>query len=176
MKKIILALPIFLALAGCGSDIDVVKNGVMEFNQTTTIGQVLDNWKSCESSDWNSFETDNGMSVVEFTCEHRNVEEFMRVAKSLLSARDLEHASNLNVIANMQTFQFTINKNESFQIDNVQITNIWEDGTAFTDSQVPLAELKGAYSNKIKFDPKIVNHALAGQYIYAYTIVKQMAE
>ncbi len=52
MKKVLFAIPLALALTGCGSDIDLVKGGVMEFNQTTTLGKALDNWKSCESREW----------------------------------------------------------------------------------------------------------------------------
>lgn len=52
MKKALLVAPIVMALASCGSNLDLVKGGIMEFNPTTTLGQALDNWKSCTKRDW----------------------------------------------------------------------------------------------------------------------------
>lgn len=120
MKKLLLAVPMTLALAGCGSDIDLVKGGIMEFNKTTTLGKALDNWKSCENREWEEFKTDNGVKVVQFTCQHK-VEQFMSKAKSMLSKEDQARAEHLDISSNIQTFQFTINKDKTFQVDNVQV-------------------------------------------------------
>ena len=32
--------------------IDLVKNGIMEFDKSATIGNMLDTWSICEETDW----------------------------------------------------------------------------------------------------------------------------
>lgn len=175
MKKVLLAAPVILALAGCGSDIDLVKDGVMEFNQTTTLGKALDNWKSCENREWEEFETDNGVKVVQFTCQHK-ITQYMSKAKSLLSKEDQAKADHLNIASNLQTFQFTINQGDSFQIDNVQVKTTWQDGTSFNDSQKPVEQLETAYANNLNFDPAELNKMGAEQISYIFSMIKMRAK
>lgn len=174
MKKSLLAVPLILVLAGCGSDIDLVKGGVMEFNQTTTLGKTLDNWKSCENREWGEFEADNGIKVVQFTCQHK-VEQFMSKAKSLLSKEDQAKAGHLDITSSIQTFQFTINKGDTFQIDNVQIKTTWKDGTYFEDFQKPVEQLESAYANNLNFDPSDLNKMGAEQISYIFSIIKTLS-
>jgi hypothetical protein len=175
MKKIMLSLPIIALLTGCGSNVDLVKDGVMEFNQTTTLGKVLDNWRSCQNTDWDEFETDNGVSVVQFTCEHE-VEDFMEKIKSYSSKEGQEKADYLEVISDVQRFQFTLNQDDSFQIDNVQVDTIWRDGTRFNDSQKPVEQLEIAYMNELYFNPKLLNENTADEYAYTFAIMKSRAK
>jgi hypothetical protein len=75
MKKLIFGfsmLLILVGLSGCGSDIDIVKNGTINFNETTTVGKALDNWSNCQQSKWESFKTNNEAIVVQFTCTENN--------------------------------------------------------------------------------------------------------
>ena len=123
----------------------------MDFNKTTTVGQALDNWSSCEKKEWESFETDNGMRVVQFTCHHK-IMEYMKKAKSLVFQEEQPKALCLDVVSGTQTFQFTINKDETFQISNVQIEFVWVDGTKSELSQKPVEQLEVAYNNKVGFD------------------------
>ncbi|MBL4653725.1 MAG: hypothetical protein JKY53_12820 [Flavobacteriales bacterium] len=175
MNKILLALTLGLALTGCNSDVNLVKYGVMDFNQTTTLGQALDNWESCKEKDWESFETENGASVVQFTCNHK-VENFMKKIKSYLSAEEQEKADYLDVIANIQTFQFTLNQDNSFQIDNVQVETIWGDGTKHNDSQKPIEQLETAYQNELNFDPEQLNKLAAEKMAYIFRLIKSRAK
>ena len=46
----------------------------------------------------------------------------------------------------------TINKDETFQISNVQIEFVWVDGTKSELSQKPVEQLEVAYNNKVGFD------------------------
>jgi len=66
---LVAAIVLLFGLNGCANDIDNVKDGVMDFDKTLTVGEAFDNWKACNKSQWNSFETDNGIKVVEFKCE-----------------------------------------------------------------------------------------------------------
>lgn len=173
MKRVVLGVAIASLLAGCGSDVDIVKGGVMDFNQTTTLGKVLDNWKSCQNSKWDAFETENGIRVVEFSCTHE-IAPFIKKIKSLSSEKD-RNSKGLDIVSNTQTFQFTLNQDDSFQIDNVQVTNVWGDGTSFTDSQKPIESLETAYSNDLNFDPATLNKTSAAQMAYMLNIIKARA-
>lgn len=174
MKRLWLTAPLILSLTGCGeSDIDIVKNGVMDFNKTITIGNALDNWKSCESSKWDSFQTDNGIKVVEFSCKHK-ISSFMDKMKELSSERN-RNSGAFNVTTNTQTFQFTLNQDSTFQIDNVQVKNTWADGTSFEDSQRPVQSLQAAYANELNFDASILNKTTAAQMAYVFAGIKARA-
>lgn len=175
MKKVLFAIPLALALTGCGSDIDLVKGGVMEFNQTTTLGKALDNWESCESREWEEFETDNGIKVVQFTCQHK-ISQYMSKAKSLLSEEEQAKANHLDIASNIQTFQFTINQGDTFQIDNVQVKTTWQDGTSFEDSQKPVEQLETAYANNLNFDPTELNRMGAAQIYTVFAMIKMRAK
>jgi len=177
MTKVLLVAPmvLVLVLAGCGGDVDLVKGGVMDFNQTTTLGKALDNWKSCESRDWEGFETDSGIKVVQFTCQHK-VSQYMDKAKILLSKKDQSNADHLNVASNIQTFQFTVNQDDTFQADNVQVKTTWEDDTYFDDSQTPVEQLETAYANNLNFDPSELNEISVAQISYVFSIIKAQAE
>lgn len=163
-----------MALTGCGGDLDLVKNGVMEFNQTTTLGKALDNWKSCEQRNWKEFETDNGAKVVQFSCQHK-VTQYMSKAKSLLSQEKQAKADHLDIVSNVQTFQFTVNQDDTFQIDNVQVKTTWKDGKSFEDSQKPVEQLETAYQNQLNFNPAELNEVGAAQISYIFSMIKARA-
>jgi len=176
MKKILLALPFALILSGCGSDVDLVKDGVMDFNQTTTLGQALDNWKSCKETNWEFFETDNGVTVVQFTCNHK-VSDFIAKAKSFLSKKDLEEAPYLDILSSVDTFQFTLNQDDSFQIDNVQVETAWEDGTKINDSRDSIERLETAYENELTFNINLLQNKLAAEQVaMSFRMVKMQAK
>jgi hypothetical protein len=162
MKKMLAVSLFILALSGCGSDTDKVKNGILEFNKTITVGQALDNWKSCENRSWEEFSADNGTKIVQFTCQH-TVSEYMNKAKTYVPEEVKNGALYLDVASNLQTFQFTINKDDTFQIHNVSIEMVWADGEKSESQQAPMEQLEMAYANKINFDPKEINEATAGQ-------------
>ncbi len=72
MKKLLLAsilsVTIF-GLSGCSSDIDRVKDGILQFNSTMTVGDALDNYEYCQDPEWSSYETDKNIDVVKFSCK-----------------------------------------------------------------------------------------------------------
>lgn len=174
MRKTLLIVSVVIALVGCESDLDSVKNGVMEFNQTTTLGKVLDNWKSCEQRNWEEFETDNGVKVVQFSCYHK-ITQYMSKAKSLLSQEEQAEADHLDITSNVQTFQFTMNQDGSFQIDNVQVKITWKDGKSFEDSQKPVEQLETAYENQLNFESAELNKRSVKNISYVFSIIKAKA-
>jgi hypothetical protein len=75
MKRLLFGFSVLLisiGFSGCGSDEDTFKDGIMNFNKSLTVGEALDNWSNCESSQWESFETSNGIKIVQFTCTEKN--------------------------------------------------------------------------------------------------------
>lgn len=179
MKNIKLALvTIFISilLTGCFSEVDTVKSGVMNFNKTITVGEAFDNWNNCQKGEWESFETDNKTKVVQFSCFKKGVKEYMSKAKSFLSEKEQAKASYLDIESNTQIFQFTINKDDTFQIDNVQVETVWSDGKKFSDSQKAMKELERVYENEITFNSSELNKMTSGQIAYVFQMIKAQAK
>lgn len=67
---------IVLGLAGCGDNtIDAVKNEYIDSQQTTTLGQILDNRRLCDSVEWQSLTDSMDRDVVEYTCFIKGVKD-----------------------------------------------------------------------------------------------------
>jgi len=81
--KIFLGIATLLAtlmISGCNSsNIDKVKNGIMDFDKSITVSQAFDNWKSCSNSKWSEFTTDNGKNIVEFTCDSNQINDMLPI-------------------------------------------------------------------------------------------------
>ncbi len=196
MKKIKLTILISIAslfISGCfDSGVNLVKDSVMEFDKTLTIGEALDNWEACEKTDWKQFETGNGKQIVEYTCqeatENYNMKnlEFVKAntagiieryikdnpdktkyitgldisnIKQYTTTEMLEYLYMFNKITETETeaynsaiesliiytkidkiqdklfsfknrgvvIQFTINKDDTYQIDNIHYAIKWTD-------------------------------------------------
>lgn len=172
----ILTAMLMLGLSGCSDNTSLVKNGIMNFNKTITVGQAFDNWNDCENSEWSSFETDNKTPVVQFSCEKKGVNEYMSKVKSFLSKKEQNKASYIDIKSITQIFQWTINKDDTFQIDNVQVETVWSDGKRFSDSQKFMEQLKSVYNNEITFDESSLSKMTAGQMVYVFKMLKVMAK
>jgi len=140
------------ANANAIDDINQVKNGAVDFDKTVTVGQALDYWKSCMSRDWSSFKKNNGATVVEFNCQHHAL-DYMKEVEKFLSGRE-KKSPHINIKSLTQTFQFTLNLDGSFQLDNVKVYLRWKDNVVFSNpSPDAEKELKAAYNNRITWDP-----------------------
>jgi len=49
--------------------IDLVKNGIMEFDKSATIGNMLDTWSICEETDWMEEQTPRNQTLVMYGCQ-----------------------------------------------------------------------------------------------------------
>ncbi len=141
------------------SDIALVRSGVMTFNQTITLAQALDNWESCKKRNWEEFKTRNGTRVVQFICHHK-FEQFMANTISRLSKQSQEDADKFSLQAYIETFKFTINIDNSYQLDSVKTETIWRDGTSLSGISLKELALKNAYHNRLEFDPNGVESHL----------------
>lgn len=153
MKKIFTLMLFSLILSGCGSNVDRVKNGTMTFNKTTTLGKALDNWDSCKTSKWSERETSSGIQIVEFQCIH-NIDLFMVKLRSVLKEyqmMDDNLSVHLNLVSFTQRFEFTLNKDKTFQLNNVNLEFVWKEGAETkifsVNSEDPIEVLKSAYDN-----------------------------
>lgn len=177
MKKIIAFLIPLIIFIGCSSDTDTIKNGVLKLNKTITVGQALDNWKDCSSTKWDEFVTDNGVKVVEFTCNVKSITPFISKIKSdLLKSDNKEDLSYLDITSTKQIFQFTINKDNSFQIDNVQAQTTWKDGKVFEDSLEKIDALTVAYNNEEVFKTSDLTPLASVQVSILYSRIRDMAK
>ena len=179
MKRLFFGFSILLisiGFSGCGDSIDTVKDGTMSFNKTITVGEAFDNWNNCQKSEWETFETDNKIKVVQFTCFQRDVKEYMSKVKNFLSKKEQAEASYLDIVSNAQIFQFTINKDDTFQIDNVQVETVWSDGKKFSDSLKIMPQLESVYGNEITFNVNEFNKMLAAQMGYVFKLSKIRAK
>ncbi len=168
MKKVLLGVAIGLAILLCiGSfadyNIDLVKNGTMNFNKTLTVGQALDNWEYCTNGKWDNFQTNNGIEVVEFGCETENLYKHfvdkklnLDMLKKEISTLSKPYSTlkllSLKDIADVKVryiFQFTLNNDDTFQIDNIQQKYIFQDGIEGQEMPTKYMKLlKIAYNNE----------------------------
>lgn len=123
-----------------------VKEGILDTNKTLTVGEALDNWNSCSASEWTFIETDNGVDVVQFECLIK-YPNFLRDQKTFTSLGHKVNDSMLKVSSITQEFQFTLNKDNTFQLHGIYETTMWDDGD-IAEKELDLSEqLELVYSN-----------------------------
>ncbi len=148
LKLLIMGFLLSLFILGCSNDIDIVKNGTMNFNKTITVGEAFDRWNNCQKREWESFETDNGVRVVQFTCGNKDyISKYLYKIKSFLPKKE-QNANYLNLRDMQQIFQWTINRDNTFQIDNIQLEFIWNNGKKSNVPMEIIEELKKVYKNE----------------------------
>ena len=151
----------------------------MDVNKTITVGQALDGWKSCKDKLWIEFYTDNRVSVVQFTCNHK-VEDLVSAVKSKIPASFKGEKGDddcLRVSAIKNDIQFTLNKDDTFQLDNASIIIHWENAISYSTSTDASEQLHLAYSNELVFDPdSIVNENSAMQYAAVFCTYMGLAK
>lgn len=69
LKIMLLALCSCVLTACEGGDISSVKNGILDFDRSTTIGNVLDSYKYFSSKKWSSFQDQQKRTIVQFEAE-----------------------------------------------------------------------------------------------------------
>ena len=159
MKPYIFGALVALTLVGCKSDTDIIKNSTLSLDNTTTIGRVFTNWSSCKSKKWDAFEINAESRIVEFSCNH-NIKPYMDKFISMVSEKNRDNAA-FDIDSIKQTFQFTLNKDDSFVPSKVTMTTVFADGTSFDEVQEPNKALKTAYNNELMFNVASLNKITA---------------
>lgn len=67
-SKVLLFLALFTSCS-YADNIDLVKDSIMRFDKSITVGQAFDNWENCKDKNWTEFQTNNKKQIVEFTCK-----------------------------------------------------------------------------------------------------------
>lgn len=118
-KKIILKLIVVCLMAvifiGCGDDASIVKNGILDFDKSITVGQAFDKYKYFSSTKWRSFSTDNGKKIVEVKGDLKN--EYLQH----MNWEDKFASASLVV-------QFTLNKDDTFELSAIAFDFLTRNG------------------------------------------------
>lgn len=174
MKRLFILTCIAL-LSGCGSsDINLVKDGYMDFNQTSTIGQILDNWQSCESSEWTESVESNGVRKVVFSCTHAGFNEFSQKLKETIALKEEYFLETFDIAANTTRYIFTINQDETFQLDKADMLTIWNDGKQFI-TDMPIGSIEVAYDNELAFNAMQMDWNTAAGFNRMYVSMRSQA-
>ena len=160
---------VVMGLSGCGSDENIVKNGVLKYNNSITVGEAFNNWDDCKDGKWKKFETKNKIKVIEYICPKKDYVAYMNKVKSFFPSKDNSH---FDVKSQTEIFQFIINKNDTFKINNVQIKTVWNDGKEYKASQNINKSLKRVYTNNKTFEVNKVSKNEAGVMSYAMTMMR----
>lgn len=134
MNKLLLSIVcitlVALALAGCSKivdDVSLVKNGYLDIDKSTTVGQAFDKYKYFKQVTWSKTKSDNGRRIVEVRGEfdvNKIMTEVTGGTKPIYDEREM-------------VVQFVINKDNTFEIASGEITlyvnnKPQKDGWAFT--------------------------------------------
>lgn len=102
IKVLVVGMLLSLFVTGC-SDVGVVKNGTLNFDNSITVGEAFDKYSYFSSTNWKSFETSNGRKIVEVTGELND-----HYIKKMGWTEQIKEASLI--------VQFKINKDDTFEI------------------------------------------------------------
>ncbi|MSN96569.1 hypothetical protein F1B92_05215 [Campylobacter sp. FMV-PI01] len=149
MKKVLFLSLICVNLFGFFGDNDInkVKNGTLNFDESATIGDAIDNYQMCEKVEWAKFTTDNGRDIVQADCDitkayTSKAMEWMK-SNDKVAKREVQKIQKAKII-----FQFVLNKNnDDFRIE---FFGIQEELTNEEPFDIPLNEyyLKAIYNNE----------------------------
>lgn len=99
---------------------DLVKNSFLDFDQSATIGEVLDNYQYFTETEWNEFTTEQGKEVVEFVGHYEYIDKAIwwdgpkddpKSYRYVEFIFDFEIGDNkMATVSGIVTIQFLINK------------------------------------------------------------------
>lgn len=109
-------------------DVALVKNGILEFDKSITVGEAFDNYKYFKNVKWEAFTSENGRRVVQVTGE-------LDIDKlpiwSIWKQEGLKRAYAI--------FQFVVNRDgESFKFHTLGFKAVLKDGTVRTVSAMEM--------------------------------------
>jgi len=150
MKKIVSILGILLVVLffiGCSNrDIKIVKDGVLNFDKTITVGEAFDNYKYCKDVKWDSGVTENGRHFVEVICNYdiynKDNSKFFR---NLFKQKGIVRTDII--------YQFDINKDgKTFELRGEFIKSYYKNGKTYSNNESnlndALMDLKKIYEEK----------------------------
>lgn len=138
-------LVFLVTLSGVGGNVDMVRNGILEINQATTVGEAFENYSMFRSCTWESDTTANGVAFVNAVGE----------LDMSLELPVMEALREEGVVRVEAAYQFVINRDgETFQYNAFGIRLTKEDGEILTRNPgqsvpVKLFDSKGRMSSSV---------------------------
>lgn len=150
MIKLVKGLSIlaFGFLVGCG-DKGIVESGVMSSHKSITVGDAFNNWDSCEKTKWEEFKTDSNMRVVEFSCMDIIKPAVMEELTEKFITDQTPQNRKLGIAYFKYVFQWIVNQDESFDIDNVELVILWRDGKKYRSQLDANEQVALVYQNYV---------------------------
>lgn len=176
---IVVAIGLIFSLFSTSKNISIVKDGTMEFNKSITIGQAFNSWEICDDRSWSEFTTDDGISIVEFKCDATYFnKDILETVNELITKEDAKmlDIKNLDFEKVETTFQFTINKDDTFKLDNTKSVIIYTDGKQLSLANDALMELKNVYINERFRFYEVTSSEMASQLGLALVMMKKQAK
>ena len=136
MKNFILKIfgliaALFILTACGGGNVNMVKTGVFNDYQGTTVGSAFDNWSICENTSWVEFETENGRNIVEYKCTatRQGYDNLL----DTLNSFDVDVAENLvaGICAAIDLAQL-LSGGPSCKFTMERVKNVLKDGITYT--------------------------------------------
>lgn len=133
---VMLAALFSLVLAGCGSNVDAVRDGTLLIDETVTIGGAIEGCSWVKSVKWKEFETDQGRQIVEAKAVLKN-EPHLKNAPNFNSSKEDNWSKPLKLLTEnlgtmTYTMQFAMTRDgESFEplAANLTVTYRKKDGS-----------------------------------------------
>lgn len=119
-SKVLLSLTLFTSYS-YSNNIDLVKNSIMKFDKSITVGQAFDNWELCKDKKWTEFQTNNKKQIVEFICKVNKMD---------------------------CTVQWLINLDDTSEVIYAKLTNKNENGEILERNITPMQLFRAIYVNK----------------------------
>jgi hypothetical protein len=120
-SKVLLSLALFTSYS-YADNIDLVKDSIMRFDKSITVGQAFDNWENCKDKKWTEFETNNKKRIVEFNCK-------------VVNGMDC-------------TVQWLINLDDTSEVIYAKVTKKDENGKILERRMTPMQIFRAIYANK----------------------------
>lgn len=129
-------------LTACGGGgIDTVKDGIINGYESLTVGQALDNYRYCTpgSQKWSSFKTENGMEIVQFTCQDSSLLEsanrLMRKYANDETPLGIKKLDSVSLADAQNIFQFSLHKDgDGFELRYSGTLFTWKDNKKSEES------------------------------------------
>lgn len=163
LMKIFAALSLMVGFVlfpapGHAGNVDLVKSGVLKFNQSLTVGEAFGGWANCAATEWRQFETARGQRVVESVCSIKDAKPFTMKILASKVVGNISGADHLSKFSGAKAlFQWTINKDGSFQLARVEVRYDWSDGKSYHAAMGLKDALTNLFNNEVDFDLRILD-------------------
>jgi len=167
MKKMIFLLLALFLTACQNSNITKIQEGFLDFDKSVSIGYALGAYKDCKDLSW-SFETKEGKDLVIAKCDITDVakqavqndEQKFRDKNLSITADYIKiFKDNFTLFKNIyENFVFIINKDESYELDKIEIiANLKDDKQIILYSSDKFALMDYIYKNKTLMNDDIIS-------------------